>query len=640
MSFGLAFAQGLVGGFTKNIEREQIARDADDQRLAGLQDMMFQGTIKSAQDGTPMPKQIGDILRKAKEDVSKRPDIGPFGRGKADRLNLDFAELSANLNGVGSNTIDFGSFSIPGTALYGDKTNKRDTYKNAVQFFKSIEGYYKIPEQQQKFLEHFKNNSRDRAILNTMVKSQAKFYHSGFSRIESKINEQDNEIVFTDVLKDNYMDGIEQFVPSLIKDKTKNTVESLASVGDKDSKLNKAIYFKTKKPNVAYKFDLSKMGEGDAYTLSEIAKNNNYSSIQEYIWDYQKLSPHGLLADGDSDPAEAYKYLFHGIELHQLGAGNILKLDSPEKKLALRKYLDDNFADDRYQAVLSLAPIIQEPFRKGSELLRNGVIVPGMKRLAEIESILGYKVDEFNKSNTSANEAVDDLKYLRTLTQKVKTSQGLIKELREIGFSIFGETGQIDQAGKVLVSGGVRDVDNDTAAVFQETIKRYLGSDMSVYGEIEALKISLAAKMARAVDPAGRLSNQDFEMQLKRLGQIGFLTNKIQQDAALSTVITEFEQIVKSQSTMGKIINRAAVGGDVLSTRERRIIYADKAFTTIRKETGGSGRGPAIEAPYLRNITDKNEFGTPLFIPDPNNPDSMINTDTLKSVPKSDIKGA
>jgi len=56
MSFGLAFVQGLVGGFQKNIEREQIARDADDQRLAGLQDTLFQMTGTAVANGKPVPK--------------------------------------------------------------------------------------------------------------------------------------------------------------------------------------------------------------------------------------------------------------------------------------------------------------------------------------------------------------------------------------------------------------------------------------------------------------------------------------------------------------------------------------------------------------------------------------------------------
>ena len=39
---------------------------------------------------------------------------------------------------------------------------------------------------------------------------------------------------------------------------------------------------------------------------------------------------------------------------------------------------------------------------------------------------------------------------------------------------------------------------------------------------IEAIKISLAFKMARAADPSGRLSNQDVEAQYVRLGRPTF----------------------------------------------------------------------------------------------------------------------
>ena len=70
MSIGLAFVQGLVGGFQKNIEREQALRTADDQRLAGLQDTLFQATAKAAAEGNPVPSQLGDMLRKAKQDIA------------------------------------------------------------------------------------------------------------------------------------------------------------------------------------------------------------------------------------------------------------------------------------------------------------------------------------------------------------------------------------------------------------------------------------------------------------------------------------------------------------------------------------------------------------------------------------------
>src|SRR6056300_856603 len=101
MSIGLAFVQGLVGGFQKNIEREQTLRTADDQRLANLQDMLFQGTIEAAKAGKPVPKFLGEKLKQVKEQVANRPDIGPFGTGVADRLDIDLTGLAGQMNGIG-----------------------------------------------------------------------------------------------------------------------------------------------------------------------------------------------------------------------------------------------------------------------------------------------------------------------------------------------------------------------------------------------------------------------------------------------------------------------------------------------------------------------------------------------------------
>ena len=41
MSIGLAFVKGLVGGFSKNIEREREARGEDDARIAELENFVF-----------------------------------------------------------------------------------------------------------------------------------------------------------------------------------------------------------------------------------------------------------------------------------------------------------------------------------------------------------------------------------------------------------------------------------------------------------------------------------------------------------------------------------------------------------------------------------------------------------------------
>ena len=68
-----------------------------------------------------------------------------------------------------------------------------------------------------------------------------------------------------------------------------------------------------------------------------------------------------------------------------------------------------------------------------------------------------------------------------------------------------------------------------------------LDIDLADLSEADALRLSLAAKMARAIDPAGRLSNQDFEIQLRRLGEAGPLNTPQEIARALATVKAEFE---------------------------------------------------------------------------------------------------
>tara|TARA_R100000951_G_C2652956_1_gene185033 strand:- start:5298 stop:7319 length:2022 start_codon:yes stop_codon:yes gene_type:complete len=83
------------------------------------------------------------------------------------------------------------------------------------------------------------------------------------------------------------------------------------------------------------------------------------------------------------------------------------------------------------------------------------------------------------------------------------------------------------------------------AGVTSDFVKRYeknildtLTKDQMT-ARVESLKITLAFKMARAADPSGRLSNQDIELQLQKLGG-GFTTVK-QALSKLTVVRDEFQ---------------------------------------------------------------------------------------------------
>ena len=115
MSIGLAFVQGLVGGFQKNIEREQIAREKDADKITNFENMVLQGAMDSAKSGNAFPSIFGERLKAAKDEVANQPDIGLFGTGTGKRVNLNMAELSNQLGNLTTSDqhLLFGNLCLP-----------------------------------------------------------------------------------------------------------------------------------------------------------------------------------------------------------------------------------------------------------------------------------------------------------------------------------------------------------------------------------------------------------------------------------------------------------------------------------------------------------------------------------------------
>lgn len=78
-----------------------------------------------------------------------------------------------------------------------------------------------------------------------------------------------------------------------------------------------------------------------------------------------------------------------------------------------------------------------------------------------------------------------------------------------------------------------------TSAFVEQYQKRIANSKDEQTARLEALRITLAFKMARAADPSGRLSNQDIELQLQKLG--GGFTTPAQALTKLRVVRDEFQ---------------------------------------------------------------------------------------------------
>ena len=113
MSIGLAFVKGLVGCFSKNIEREREARGADDARIAELENFVFEAATDPKKR---VPDELGNILRDAKQQVADRDPIDIFGRA-GDRLNLDMSNLKTMIDeGDAPKFITYGDYKITPTS--------------------------------------------------------------------------------------------------------------------------------------------------------------------------------------------------------------------------------------------------------------------------------------------------------------------------------------------------------------------------------------------------------------------------------------------------------------------------------------------------------------------------------------------
>ena len=113
--------------------------------------------------------------------------------------------------------------------------------------------------------------------------------------------------------------------------------------------------------------------------------------------------------------------------------------------------------------------------------------------------------------------------------------------------------------------------------------------------EIDALKLSLAAQMARAVDPAGRLSNQDFEIQLRRLGS-GKLITKEGILRNINLLKEEFSRDLEFKS----YLNRLITDSTPLTQASARKINAYARLRGYEGEVFG-GKIPYTEAERAQN---------------------------------------
>jgi|GEM_PF-6069001 len=369
---------------------------------------------------------------------------------------------------------------------------------------------------------------------------------------------------------------------------------------------------------------------------------DNYTGAENFT-DLRQLPSAAMLEQdvykdmSDSDIADTqYSLLKDAIYLKQNGFGKLdLLAAGPQKRQELLAFLERKYADkplnqggaiDTYKAAVVLSflmptdeyfklqPRKKPTFGKGLPETRTAPTKSGRAYLETEMGMPPAQVTEMQNSYKFSVETVGLLQRLYTLeTEDLKDAQGFARGLKGFLAGIGVQAPQVagvisnlftsDDAGSKVLQGNYKknlDGTETTKESLQDVVKKLndegaLSIDLANISEADALKLTLAARMARAIDPSGRLSNQDFEVQLRRLGS-SLLGDAGTVKRQLGVLATEFEGLARRNL----IINKIATGGRI-NARKARILQADKQIREIMeydvRVTGNVTAPPAQSQP-------------------------------------------
>jgi hypothetical protein len=700
-SFALGLVKGLTSGFTRNMALEQEARGADDKRVTDLENMIIEASLDPKK---VVSKELGEMLKKAKTDLASRGSISPFGT-QGPRLQLDMDKFqrgltSARTNGIDENNFVFGALKMPIMGKFYDATSelvKASTFLQSAQnFFSTQENrdlgkvvFAADPDAKKLFMNQMKlykglyENSVPAKYLalpnqaEAMTTINLDSLLSNVSKLglvdgktqmniaDSTLEEiQKAETHFADQLKENHIllpffnvgskANEKIFHPFKIRDpKTRKALNLLASINgfSQEDYGSKAI--------PAFVLQYAK----DSTTEIPVIPTKGETSF-----DNTKIGPTVFLKFDEL--GDLYETIFNSVELIKVTKGKpLFELNDKEQEMLFDKIavLAPKDTGDRVRMV---APLIRLSNSEYSALNDSGQVFNKInlkKRNRIFENIVGISPNDFKNKFLASERTMTQLGQLIKLRDTLTTSPGFVQWLQSTFGSIVADGGQIDQLKSILFgrakldeAGGGLYKEGTTADTIVGILRKYkekyegtgrgIEFDLNNLSRAEALSIALAADMARAVDSNGRLSNQDFEKQLERLGATGFFTTKGASMARLATVYEDFDR----QYNAIRVINNVRVSSEsgFKSVREIQILKANEVYNALKGGLEAKGVKETITTPnevvdeYTSEGFTTKEGGAvttkvysngdiKYFVPDPEEDGKLIQIDKNQLIKKS-----
>ena len=614
MSIGLAFVKGLVSGFSKNIDREREARGADDARIAELENFVFEAATNPKKR---VPEELGNILRDAKTQVAGRGPIDILGR-PSDRLNLDMTRLKTMVDEVDEQKfLTFGTYKMPINAEYRTGKSIVADAGFGLDAIQNWTGSQSLADRI-RFKEYLNKNPLIKEKFYGTLNQFAEDYAGGRTSNQAPKGATNfiavaNPFVgkYSD-LKSIYIDGE---VATSDDDLAYNVARKNLTAKKDPLKMKNA----SKKPIIVpfqneadgslsfIPLTFDEKRSGDAQILKNISAINGFGDdVGRFLTSYRRESQQGIPNLGGFEELSMDSFLdyfpriSHAIELYKRGAWKRAENVKRNEMKQIMGYLNNSsnfFKSDVLSKIsaLSIVMPVDERDLQYSKYANYKTVQFDQTKLDEKKDSIFKRytdasIEDFGKRFKANEDVVIKLDDFVTNELNEETSSGgITRGIKKILGGISAPTGQFAQiynfmtGGKGNISGGglKEGTTFETLSKRVEKVKAAGGleGDLSNIQENEALMIVLAANMARALDPSGRLSNQDFEVQLRRLGASGWFGTKTGSLSALQSVVKEFKNEYKKIKVFNTILENSSRG---FSKPQLQLLIANKRYNNMQ----------------------------------------------------------
>lgn len=520
---------------------------------------------------------------------------------QVDEIMPSLVEASNRMSDV-AGTIDYGGYKLKTVAeiKYGSGMSN---YDRAQVFWDSWENTLSNPQKRDEAISFFRNNEAARGQLaNAVRKNEYELRTGNIGRQKAKGIEASG-LQYID-LPTQYGNAAGFFDELGFQTVSEETDKAIASeIIDFDPQTEVAVLLNTRQTGGA--IEPVPVGvDKNTYALwGEMASNAGYRTVQEMLMDFS--------VDADFRNTDETKEQFafrqndllkNAAILYGEGAGDYLANPARQdetKSKALLERLNDLTGGDREQQIQIMSMLVKTPANIFSKPRRNRYggassqrIKPVVTGAQFVETVTKLKTDDFNDGFQAQEDAVEYLNRLqeleKTLGEQVGT--GWIRDFASVAksFGIQLQQGKTTLSNIFSTNGDFAQTDADTTQADLQAVilKVNPAINLADISESDALKLTLAAKMARAIDPSGRLSNQDFEIQLRRLGDGAFDTPQTIA-RKLATVRRDFERDLAYKRRLKSVIDDQTE----LTPQVARTLQASLRIRNLEKQVfGAKGR--------------------------------------------------